>query len=194
MSSGGIDRGQVGLGTVAVFIAMALVAALAAGAVVNTAGVLETRAETTSEESIDRTSDRLRVVTVTGNVTEYGTVDVFNFTVMKAPGSGPIDLENVTYTVVDSETVATETVGNGSGLDSAAVETVTAETENVQITDQGDRYIISIPAATRATELRPRETLSIRFTTAADASTTEVVTAPKTLGAKSKAHLDVLVP
>ena len=194
MSSGGIDRGQVGLGTVAVFIAMALVAALAAGAVVNTAGVLETRAETTSEESIDRTADRLRVVTVTGNVTEYGTVDVFNFTVMKAPGSGPIDLDNVTYTVVDSETVATETVGNGSGLDSAAVETVTAETENVQITDQGDRYIVSIPAATRATELRPRETLAIRFTTAADASTTEVVTAPKTLGAKSKAHLDVLVP
>ena len=194
MSPERTDRGQVGLGTVAVFIAMALVAALAAGAVVSTAGVLETRAETTSDESIDRTTDRLRVVTVTGNVTEYGTVDIFNFTVMKAPGSGPINLENVTYTVVDSETMATEAIGNGSGLDSAAVETVTAETDNVQITDRGDRYIISIPAATREIELRPRDTLAIRFTTAADASTTEVVTAPKTLGAKSKAHLDVLVP
>jgi flagellin-like protein len=63
-----IDRGQVGIGTLIVFIAMVLVAAIAAGVLVNTADMLQESAEQTGEESQAQVSDRLRVIDTYGDV------------------------------------------------------------------------------------------------------------------------------
>ena len=68
-----IDRGQVGIGTLIVFIAMVLVAAIAAGVLVNTADMLQESAEQTGEDSQAQVSDRLQVIDVYGNVDKMGT-------------------------------------------------------------------------------------------------------------------------
>jgi len=98
------DRGQVGIGTLIVFIAMVLVAAIAAGVLINTAGLLQSQAEATGEESAQQVSDRVVVGTVIGDGNDFDAgdleedpeerIDGIALTVSRSPGAGDINLEN----------------------------------------------------------------------------------------------------
>jgi len=98
-STGGCDeaeRGQVGIGTLIVFIAMVLVAAIAAGVLINTAGFLQTESEETGQQSGQQVSDRLQVAAATGSQLDNSGVGIVNVTVKKSPGASNIDLESAT--------------------------------------------------------------------------------------------------
>ncbi|MFC4552185.1 MULTISPECIES: archaellin/type IV pilin N-terminal domain-containing protein [Halorussus] len=90
------DRGQVGIGTLIVFIAMVLVAAIAAGVLINTAGFLQTKSEQTGQESTAGVTNRVNVVSSVGIVANDETISLVNLTVMKNSGSGDIDLSTAT--------------------------------------------------------------------------------------------------
>jgi len=100
------DRGQVGIGTLIVFIAMVLVAAIAAGVLINTAGFLQSSAEETGQQSSDQVTNRLEVVNAVGTqINDNGngdTVDMVELTIRKAPGAGNIDLGATTIQMVHS--------------------------------------------------------------------------------------------
>jgi len=89
------DRGQVGIGTLIVFIAMVLVAAIAAGVLINTAGFLQTKSEQTGQESSAQVSNRVQVVSGFGNVANEE-VNQINLTVMRGSGSDDINLSTAT--------------------------------------------------------------------------------------------------
>ena len=105
------DRGQVGIGTLIVFIAMVLVAAIAAGVLINTAGFLQSSAEESGEQSSAQVTNRLQVVNGVGNgiiddTTASGdTAEVtrVTITVKKAPGADNVDLETTTAQWVSSD-------------------------------------------------------------------------------------------
>ena len=112
------ERGQVGIGTLIVFIAMVLVAAIAAGVLINTAGFLQTQAEATGEESTSQVSDRIEVVSSVGTVnnSSAGTLDEIRITVAAASGSGQIDLNETTLQIVGNNGQANYVHEDDSGF------------------------------------------------------------------------------
>jgi len=98
------ERGQVGIGTLIVFIAMVLVAAIAAGVLINTAGFLQSKSEQTGEQSGQQVTNRLIEVNSVGEISTQNPAEVgiVNITVSKSPGADDIDLDNVTVQWVDN--------------------------------------------------------------------------------------------
>ena len=99
------DRGQVGIGTLIVFIAMVLVAAIAAGVLINTAGFLQSQAEATGQESTDLVSERIDVTSTVGIVADPGGADngslqEIRVGVSGAAGSDQIDLSSATIQAI----------------------------------------------------------------------------------------------
>ncbi len=74
---------------------MVLVATIAAGALIHTAGTLESQAQATGEESAQQVSSGLVVFSSVGEVSADGTIETVEITVGPTPGSGAIDLESL---------------------------------------------------------------------------------------------------
>jgi len=101
----GDDRAQVGIGTLVVFMAMILVAAMAATTLVDVGGMLQSKGHATGEEATGQVTNGVRVTGAFAEVTPNaddavtnGTVSEVQVVVGKAAGSGII---NVTRATVD---------------------------------------------------------------------------------------------
>ena len=144
------DRGQVGIGTLIVFIAMVLVAAIAAGVLINTAGFLQTQAENTGTESTEQVSNNINVLSAVGDVaSDNSSIDEVRLSVAPAAGSDALNLEEVTMQFVSDDGYANLVHNNSAQVASDTVfytEAISAEdrTDNV-MTDSSDRYEIIVP-------------------------------------------------
>ncbi len=95
------DVGAIGIGAMIVFIAMVLVAGIAASVLVQTANKLEIQAMTTGEQTTAEVATGLSVVDIEGNI---GTADIARMTITVQPraGSGDIDLSETFLEISDS--------------------------------------------------------------------------------------------
>ncbi|MFB6081564.1 MAG: archaellin/type IV pilin N-terminal domain-containing protein [Halanaeroarchaeum sp.] len=155
------ERGQVGIGTLIVFIAMVLVAAIAAGVLINTAGFLQTKSQATGEESAAQVSNRVQVIDAFGNVnTETGDevanqdIDYVNVSVMRSAGADNINLSQSTIQWIGPKEAVTLT-HNGTVASDANLTYNTFTTNNVDsstsapdmvLSDDDTRIVISIYA------------------------------------------------
>jgi flagellin FlaB len=123
------DRGQVGIGTLIVFIAMVLVAAIAAGVLINTAGFLQSQAEATGQESTDLVSERIDVTSTVGIVESNSNPEnlvAIRVSVAGAAGADQIDLTKTTIQAVgpngQANLVFNNTVSGGGSQVTSATE------------------------------------------------------------------------
>ncbi|SFR45011.1 flagellin FlaB [Halogeometricum rufum] len=134
------DRGQVGIGTLIVFIAMVLVAAIAAGVLVNTAGFLQATAQDAGQESVNKVTNRVDVVSTHGVVNDTGdglTVDSLNLTVRLAAGSGSVSLEDTTIKYVSDSTARNLIYDDASSADGESLGNVSQWQDDTGVGGEG---------------------------------------------------------
>ncbi|MEM1988761.1 MAG: archaellin/type IV pilin N-terminal domain-containing protein [Candidatus Woesearchaeota archaeon] len=83
-------KAEMGIGTLILFIAMILVAAVAAGVLISTAMGLQSKALMTGKRTKDRVSTQLMPVVISAEDGTDNTLEIFRIQVQLAPGSEPI--------------------------------------------------------------------------------------------------------
>lgn len=102
------DKGEVGIGTMIVFIAAVIVAAIAAAVLVNTAGNLQRKAAETGGETTDEVSGNIFVRDVVGQVASVhgeDRVTKVDLTISLAPGANSLDLTTMVVRWTDNSTL-----------------------------------------------------------------------------------------
>ena len=98
------DIGSIGIGAMIVFIAMVLVAGIAASVLIQTSTTLESQALSTGQETTAEVSSGLEVVDILGYKGANSKINLLAITVRPRAGSSDIDLAEAVIEISDSAT------------------------------------------------------------------------------------------
>ena len=189
------ERGEMGVGTLLIFIAMILVAAVAAGVLVQTAYKLQQQAESTGDEAIADVATGFKVLAVWGTTNASAVIDTVYLKVALTAGSPGVNLANTTIEVI-------KTIGGDTGSEvtlsyaAAASDTEFTATElrdmppatTAVMMTSGDIFQVEIDLTTASgigMELDVQERLSLVLMPKHGVPTLLEITAPPTLEASS---------
>jgi flagellin FlaB len=195
------DRGQVGIGTLIVFIAMVLVAAIAAGVLVNTAGFLQATAEDAGQESVNKVTNRVEVLSTHGVVGTEQDIDNITMTVRLAAGSSSVDMNetSIKYLSAGNVTTLTNTTtldGSGDPVSSEnafALSKVTDDDGSFGVLNSmNDRYEVEVNTsaiegsndANLGGGLTTGEKVTLEITSRTGGTTQVILTMPQQLAGK----------
>ncbi|WMW23174.1 archaellin/type IV pilin N-terminal domain-containing protein [Methanolobus mangrovi] len=110
---------QVGIGTLIIFIAMVLVAAVAASVLIQTSGILQQKAQATGKQSTQEVSSNLMIKGIEGARATDGTNVSGNISLLKLNvglnvGSSPVDMNQVVISITDGTTTNNLVYGNNA--------------------------------------------------------------------------------
>ncbi|MFC7045656.1 archaellin/type IV pilin N-terminal domain-containing protein [Halobacteriaceae archaeon GCM10025711] len=203
------ERGQVGIETLIIFIAMILVAAVAAGVLINTAGFLQNKASATSTDSTEQVSNQVIVVSAIGVVDDTSTnVTTLNLTVMESPGAEEIDLEDATLewigpkghtTLVHSDSKlingTAATPGTNNTFYTSGVKDL--DDSNPVLNSKDDRIVITVnlnateQGTDALSELQEGEKATVKIVTQSGSLYTYVVNVPESLSSSKGSSVEV---
>jgi len=193
----------VGIETLIIFIAMILVAAVAAGVLINTAGFLQNKASSTSQDSEDQVSNQVIVISATGTVNATApdgaalatnNVNETTLTVMKSPGADEIDLGAATVEWVGPDGTTT-LVYNSTGTPASGNATFNVTSikddggSQPVLTSKEDRFEIQLNHTGNSSDvLNPLyggDEVTLRLVTQSGSQYVYILDVPESLSAKS---------
>lgn len=188
------ERGQIGIETLVIFIAMILVAAIAAGILINTAGFLQNKASETSEDSTEQVSNQVQVLTATGDVHTSGdNVTTLDFTIMPSPGADEIDLSSATIEYIGPE--GKTTLVHGSTADDTNFSTTGLKGSAPVLTNKSDRFQVTIDLeSSYEVAQRPLvggDSATVKFVTQSGGTYTYIVNVPESLNSNAGGTVSV---
>ena len=133
------EGGEMGVGTLLIFIAMILVAAVAAGVLVQTAYKLQQQAESTGDEAIADVATGFKILASWGTTDANAVIDNIYLKIALTAGSPGVNLANTTIEVV-------KTIG---GSVSSEI-TLNYSSTGATATDFGSSILRDMPPATTA--------------------------------------------
>ena len=173
------ERGQVGIGTLIVFIALVLVAAIAAGVLINTAGFLQSQAESTGQESTQQVSNQLQVSSAIGTNPNTGdSVENIELVLTLGPGADPIDLDQASLEYVGVGVTTTQ-------ISDLETDVQTLDGTSESLLESGQQLVVTIGLS----PVSPPD-----VDEALDAGDSATVTITTTDGASTVAELSVPEP
>lgn len=197
MSETPLERAQIGVGTLVVFLSMVLVASVAAGVLINTTGVLEAMSQ-----GQEGTTDRLVIVASTGTAITDGSVGRVDLTVTPGPRAEGADLRNTTVTWVGPRGAYNVVHAEATGVAADGRFRATAlsdPNDSLPVLDDAeDRAILTFDLGLTddatgvgqfGERLRPGDVVTVTVTSASGVSTTTRLAVPRTLSGKAAVAL-----
>jgi flagellin FlaB len=161
------DTGDVGIGTLIIFIAMVLVAAVAAAVLIQTSGVLQQKAQQTGTDATAEVSSNMKIVTVVGTRPGHAdndTVESLDTSVELSAGGSQIDFSKVIIKYINETTTSTLTYNaNASGTHFNVSKPRDASGTGTTILATGDLSTITLDLkdANQSLAVRMRGTIQI---------------------------------
>ena len=192
------ERAQAGIGTLIIFIAMVLVAAVAASVLIQTAGLLQQQAQDTGFEAREDVAGGLEITSVIGDRHTDGyssgsnqnTIQVLELRVQLSPGSPDIDFDELVIKVSDgtdeldltfysSGTNASH--ANGTVYSAIAIRDSDSSWSNDNVITRGDLILIYLCSdSATSLSLDNNVDVSIQLVPESGATTYETFTTPPT--------------
>lgn len=181
------NQADVGIGTLIVFIAMILVAAVAAAVLIQTSGVLQQKAQQTGKEATAEVASNLKVTSLIGQTdVTHSYVQKLNITVEQAAGGTAIDFSKVVIKYINE---TTSTTLNLNTADSGATATLFNYSEERvgsgmpnHVLQAADLAVVTMDLSLMNQQLYPRKKGTIYIIPETGTMVLKDVVAPATFG------------
>ncbi|MDP6865418.1 MAG: hypothetical protein QGG62_00595 [Candidatus Poseidoniaceae archaeon] len=140
------ELAAIGIGAMIVFIALILVAAVAAAVIIQTAEKLQQNAQASGDDTQEQMSTKVTLINVVIEATGAGNHDLF-VTFELAPGSEPTESDDIGYTVICLDDQGTPASGDDTtefaqgNLDGTTIHTGDGATAGALTLNPGTTYV-----------------------------------------------------
>lgn len=152
------ERAEVGVGTLIIFIAMVLVAAVAAAVIIGTSSQLQQRAQMTGKEATHEVSSNLKVIEVYASRNTTSTnIYTIKAQLALAAGGQKVPLDDLVLRYTDGTTIK---LYKFTGSPTYTLEWIRGVGSN-NVIDTGD--LVELTFTTQDRELAPRSAFSVQI-------------------------------